>query len=494
MAGARGPGARSCVVDRGRVARRDERPFHVARLLRLAGFPGAPDDDVAHRSLRPLPLRCRRRRPRACAWAPTSPGGGLKGIPGKAVTIGCEGIQIFASSPQMWRPPSCKPAEADAFRAACAEASLGPIAVHAIYLVNPASRERRAPRQDDHSRWSRRSRPPRCSGASVVVTHLGSSKGSTKAEALDRGRAAPSPRSWSSTSGPVRLLFETSAGAGETMGGTFEELGEMIRTLGAPANLGTCIDTAHIFTAGYDLRTADDLERTLETFDREVGLDKLGAVHLNDSKAPFGSNKDRHENLGDGEIGAEALGRFIRHPALGETPLYLEVPGYDKEGPDRPNMERIFELAGRPFPLPPAESGSAQASRSPRWPALLEAHHAQARKHHVRLREPGPRGRVLGRGARLQRREAQRGLRRRQPTRMAPARYYLFIKVPEPRTVKNRVHVDFGADNREAEIERLIGLGATRGETHTMAEFGITWTVLQDPEGNELCVGQEGEH
>ena len=72
--------------------------------------------------------------------------------------------------------------------------------------------------------------------------------------------------------------------------------------------------------------------------------------------------------------------------------------------------------------------------------------------------------------------------------------YYLFIKVPEPRTVKNRMHVDFGADNREAEIERLIGLGATRGETHTMAEYGITWTVLQDPEGNELCVGQEGEH
>lgn len=72
--------------------------------------------------------------------------------------------------------------------------------------------------------------------------------------------------------------------------------------------------------------------------------------------------------------------------------------------------------------------------------------------------------------------------------------YYLFIKVPEPRTVKNRVHVDFGADNREAEIERLIGLGATRGETHTMPEYGITWTVVQDPEGNELCVGQEGEH
>ena len=280
-------------------------------------------------------------------------GGGLKGIPGKAVTIGCEGIQIFASSPQMWRPPNCKPEEAATFRAACAEAGLGPIAVHAIYLVNPASES------DEHRAKTivslvKTLEAAEMLGASVVVTHLGSSKGSTRAEALDR-----SCRTFAEIleqyQGSVRLLFETSAGAGETMGGTFDELGAMIRTLGAPASLGTCIDTAHIFTAGYDLRTTDDLERTLETFDREVGLDKLGAVHLNDSKAPFGSNKDRHENIGDGEIGAEALGRFICHPALGEMPLYLEVPGYSKEGPDRPNMERLFELAGRPFPLPPTE-------------------------------------------------------------------------------------------------------------------------------------------
>jgi deoxyribonuclease-4 len=280
-------------------------------------------------------------------------GGGLKGIPAKAASIGCEGIQIFASSPQMWRPPSTKPAEAAAFRAACAAANLGPVAVHAIYLVNPASES------DEHRAKTVISlvatlKAAEALGASCVVTHLGSSKGSTKAEALDR-----SCRTFAEIlgqySGPVRLLFETSAGAGETMGGTFDEIGSMIRTLGAPASIGTCIDTAHIFTAGYDLRTADDLERTLSQFDSLVGFDQLGAVHLNDSKAPFGSNKDRHENLGDGEIGAEALGRFVQHSALGTTPLYLEVPGYTKDGPDRINMERLFEYAGRPFPLPPAE-------------------------------------------------------------------------------------------------------------------------------------------
>jgi len=278
-------------------------------------------------------------------------GGGLKGIPAKAVEIGCEGVQIFASSPQMWRPPSIKPADAEAFRMACAAAGLGPIAVHAIYLVNPCAEA------EDHRAKTIASlvatlNAAESLGASVVVTHLGSAKGTPRAEALDR-----SCRTFATIleqySGPVRLLFETSAGAGETMGGTFDELGSMIRTLGAPANLGTCIDTAHIFTAGYDLRTAEDLEWTMADFDQHVGFDNLGAVHLNDSKAPFGSNKDRHENLGDGEIGAEALMRFVQHPALGETPLYLEVPGYSKEGPDRPNMERLYQYAGRPFPLPP---------------------------------------------------------------------------------------------------------------------------------------------
>ncbi|MGE3912417.1 MAG: deoxyribonuclease IV [Chloroflexota bacterium] len=278
-------------------------------------------------------------------------GGGLKGIPGKAVEIGCEGVQIFASSPQMWRPPSIKPADAEAFRAACAAAGLGPIAVHAIYLVNPCAED------DGHRAKTVTSlvatlKAAESLGASVVVTHLGSAKGCPKPEALDRS-CRTFAQILEQYSGPVRLLFETSAGAGDTMGGTFDELGEMIRTLGAPANLGACIDTAHIFTAGYDLRTADDLERTMAAFDQHIGFDRLGAVHLNDSKAPFGSNKDRHENLGDGEIGAEALARFVRHPALGETPLYLEVPGYSKDGPDRPNMERLYEFAGRPFPLPP---------------------------------------------------------------------------------------------------------------------------------------------
>jgi deoxyribonuclease-4 len=280
-------------------------------------------------------------------------GGGLKGIPGKAVSIGCEAVQIFASSPQMWRPPSTKPADAAAFQAACAEAGLGPITVHAIYLVNPAS-ENPELRAKTATSLVATLHASEALGVSRVVTHLGSAKGAERAGALERA-CNVFAEVLDQYSGPVRLLFETSAGAGDTLGGTFDELGTMIRALGAPASLGVCIDTAHIFTAGYDLRTAVDLERTLEAFDREIGLGLLGAVHLNDSKAPFGSNRDRHENLGDGEIGAEALTRFVNHPALGTTPLYLEVPGFSKDGPDRPNMERLYGFASRPFPLPPIE-------------------------------------------------------------------------------------------------------------------------------------------
>jgi len=283
-------------------------------------------------------------------------GGGLKGIPSKAVSIGCEAIQIFASSPQMWRPPSTKPAEAEAFCSACTGAGLGPIAVHAIYLVNPAS-ENPELRAKTANSLVATLRASEALGASRVITHLGSAKGAERDDALERA-CTVFAEVLEQYDGSVRLLFETSAGAGDTLGGTFEEIGTMVRTLGAPASLGVCIDTAHIFTAGYDLRTVDGLERTLEAFDHEIGLSLLGAVHLNDSKAPYGSNRDRHENLGDGEIGAEALARFAAHPALGETPLYLEVPGYSKDGPDRPNMERLYGFLGRPFPLPPVEEAA----------------------------------------------------------------------------------------------------------------------------------------
>ncbi|HYU19767.1 MAG TPA: deoxyribonuclease IV [Chloroflexota bacterium] len=286
---------------------------------------------------------------RARLGAHIAGGGGLAKIAARAREIGCEAVQIFASSPQMWRPPATKPDDAAAFQAACTEWGLAPVAVHAIYLVNPAS-ENPEFRAKTTGSLIATLKAADLLGAGMVITHLGSALGSARHGAVERA-CGVFAEVLDAHNGQARLMFETSAGAGATLGGTFEELGQMIHRLGSPENLGVCIDTAHIFTAGYDLRTADGLEATLEQLDHHVGLDRLAAAHLNDSKAPFGSNRDRHENLGDGEIGAEALARFVNHPVLEDCPVYLEVPGYAKQGPDRPNMERLYAFAGRPFPI-----------------------------------------------------------------------------------------------------------------------------------------------
>ena len=249
----------------------------------------------------------------------------------------------------MWRPPSIPEDTAAAFRAACAKAEVGPVAIHAIYLANPASDDPELREKTARSLLATL-RAADLLGAQMVITHLGSARTSEREGAVARACEVFS-RVLDEYDGQADLLFETSAGAGATLGGTFEELGDMLRRLGPPPNLGACIDTAHVFTAGYDLRTADGLEASLDRFDREVGLDRLRAIHLNDSKAPFGSNRDRHENLGEGLLGPEALERVVRHPALAACPLFLEVPGYDKQGPDRPNMERLYAFAGQPFPI-----------------------------------------------------------------------------------------------------------------------------------------------
>ncbi|HEX2923126.1 MAG TPA: deoxyribonuclease IV, partial [Chloroflexota bacterium] len=143
-----------------------------------------------------------------------------------------------------------------------------------------------------------------------------------------------------------QLLVESCAGQGNTIGRRFDQLGEIVRRLGDDPRLQVCVDTAHVFEAGYDIRTAEGLEATLREFDETVGLDRLKALHVNDSKTPLGSNVDRHENIGFGEIGEDAFARILRHPRLHPLPFLLEVPGMTKEGPDRPNINALRRLAG----------------------------------------------------------------------------------------------------------------------------------------------------
>jgi deoxyribonuclease-4 len=141
-------------------------------------------------------------------------------------------------------------------------------------------------------------------------------------------------------------VLENTAGAGGTMGVSFEELAAMIDAAGSHPRLGLCVDTAHAFAAGMDIRTPAGLEAMIEDLDATCGLERLTMVHLNDSKAPLGSSRDRHENIGEGEIGKDAFRVLLRHPAFAQVPGILEVPGFDGHGPDRRNMDILRELSG----------------------------------------------------------------------------------------------------------------------------------------------------
>jgi deoxyribonuclease-4 len=134
------------------------------------------------------------------------------------------------------------------------------------------------------------------------------------------------------------LLLENAAGAGHTVGRTFDELAEVIEASGDDARLGVCLDTQHAFASGIEFATIEQADATVRALDATIGLERLGLIHLNDSKVPFGANRDRHENLGDGMIGSTALGCLLAHPDLDHVPAVLEVPG-DGDGPRRSDME-----------------------------------------------------------------------------------------------------------------------------------------------------------
>jgi deoxyribonuclease-4 len=187
-------------------------------------------------------------------------------------------------------------------------------------------------------------------GVRGVIFHPGSHKGQgfetvlpQMAEAM-RGALAE-------TEGESLLIIENSAGSGDNIGSSFAQIRQMMEAVDDP-RLRLCLDTAHAFTAGYDLREKEGLKRLVEELGREIGFERLAAIHANDSKAAFGSNVDRHQNIGDGEIGSEAFRWMLADPQLTRAPFILEVPGLEHQGPDRANVERLRTLAGLP-PLPP---------------------------------------------------------------------------------------------------------------------------------------------
>ncbi len=280
--------------------------------------------------------------------AHTSAAGGVHRAAEEAVAIGCNTVQVFTRSPRMWRGIAPSAESISRLAALRQEHDLHPLAVHGCYLTNLAAAN---PEVQQRSRESFRLEieNARAIGADYLVFHPGSAKGQSRERAIEVFAAALAEVQRGFDWGSLRLLLENTAGGGDTLGRSFEELAELGQAVAALCNapLGFCIDTAHSFEAGYDISTAKGLRDTVRSMHEHLGMERVYLFHANDSKTEFGSNRDRHESIGDGHIGAEAFARILHHPRLRAKPFILETPFIDES--HRENVRRLWNLAGEPL-------------------------------------------------------------------------------------------------------------------------------------------------
>ena len=267
--------------------------------------------------------------------------GGLLQAVERAARLGCETMQIFSRSPRGGKAAPIPGALAGAFDRARRAAGIEPLAVHTPYVLNLASPQ---PAMWTYSAALYAEEYARAAAltADFLVTHVGSLRGDDEAAGIGRVAEAIS-RALRCADGPTMVLLENTAGAGQGLGYRFEQLAAIRDAVADPARVGVCLDTAHLFAAGYAIHTAGGLQETLAACDRIVGLQHLRLVHLNDAKAPFGSRIDRHWHIGQGEIGRAGFSRFLRHPALAQVPCVLETPK-QTEADDRRNLTTVRRL------------------------------------------------------------------------------------------------------------------------------------------------------
>ena len=252
-------------------------------------------------------------------------GGGLGAAAEYAAEIGCETIQIFAGNPNAWNPGKLNLTDAQAFREKTRQSGISPVIVHTQYLVNMAAPDPEIYLKSANSVLEALQRA-NILGAQYVVTHIGSHKGAGFEQGLELVRRSISA-SLSHADNDVVLLLENSAGAGGSMGTTFENLHAILASLPEyDQRLGILLDTAHAYAAGYDFSSAEAVDATLGAFDSIVGLDRLKAMHLNDTPSALDSHRDRHANMGAGNIGELGFRALINHPALSDLPGTLETP------------------------------------------------------------------------------------------------------------------------------------------------------------------------
>jgi deoxyribonuclease IV len=269
--------------------------------------------------------------------------GGIKKSLDKAEAMNADAVQLFVQSPRTWRFPDHDPEGLQRFRDRRDELGM-PALVHALYLVNLAAPDDEIYRKSVDT--MRSTMDAACAiDADGVVFHVGSHLGAGFEAGLERVVPALeqvlehcNERTW--------LLMENSAGAGGTIGRSVDELAVLFDALGRHKRLGICLDSCHLYVSGIDVTDEAAWDACLREVDERIGLDRLRALHANDAKAPLGSNRDRHDNIGDGIMG-EGIGVFLAHPRVQELPALLEVPGADGHGPNAEEIQKLRDIHQR---------------------------------------------------------------------------------------------------------------------------------------------------
>jgi deoxyribonuclease-4 len=261
----------------------------------------------------------------------------------RGVERGCEAIQIFNQSPRMWRPTAYGEDDFAEFRDAMAASPIEAVIIHAVYLLNCATEDREM-RDKTLASLIQSLRVGAGIGAVGVVLHPGSAKQGDVGKAIKR--AGKVIKEALSESERCALHLEDTAGAGGTLGRSFEELAALLDASGGGKRLGVCLDSCHLLASGYEVRTRDGLAQTIDEFDRVVGCDRLGSLHANDSAVPLGSNRDRHALMGEGELGEKGCAVFLSEPRFDKLPCVLET-GKDGGAPAADDVALAKKLRRR---------------------------------------------------------------------------------------------------------------------------------------------------
>lgn len=273
-----------------------------------------------------------------------SSSGGIDSSIDRIVAVGGDCVQVFTQSPRMWRPTDHKAEVIATFHEKRREAGIGGVVCHALYLCNLA-----APNDVIYEKSIQTMRTTvdaaSAIGADGVIFHVGSHLGAGFEAGLERTCAALS-QILERCDGDTWLLMENSAGSGATIGRSLEELAVLVERLDHHPRLGICLDSCHLYASGYDVTDRGAVDELVSELDGRIGLDRLRALHVNDSAVPLGSGSDRHANILEGLMG-ENLGAFLAHPAFQHLSAYLEVPGENKSGPNANEIQKLRDLHAR---------------------------------------------------------------------------------------------------------------------------------------------------